>query len=240
MVSITKNMQKSHIITYKKQSIQLLIKKNKLSRNYKLTFDKKNLRGLVSIPYYVSFKNGLQFANENIEWLHKEIKKILPLVLIRHNSSLVIMGKKMKIIFKEGDCNNVFIESSKIIIKSHNNSYKKILKKWIVDQILTHSQYNVDIISKSLGLNIKAIKISNSFNYWGSCNTAGIIHLNWRLIFAPTKVLEYIIVHELCHLKEFNHTKNFWMLVKKFCPDYENQMLWLKKNDIYLYRIRFD
>ena len=83
-------------------------------------------------------------------------------------------------------------------------------------------------------------KISNSFNYWGSCNTAGIIHLNWRLIFAPTKILKYIIVHELCHLKEFNHTKNFWMLVKRFCPDYKNQILWLKQNDSYLYSIRFD
>ena len=88
-------MQKSHIISYKKQSIQLLIKKNKLSRNYKLTFDKKNLRGLVSIPYYVSFKNGLEFAYENMEWLYKEIKKHLPLLLIDHNSSLLIMGKKM-------------------------------------------------------------------------------------------------------------------------------------------------
>ena len=95
-------MQKHHIISYKKQSIQLLIKKNKLSKNYKLTFDKKNLRGLVSIPNYVSFKSGLEFANENIEWLYKEINKILPLVLIKHNgSSLLIMGKKMKIIFEE-------------------------------------------------------------------------------------------------------------------------------------------
>ena len=63
----------------------MLIKKNKLSKNYKLTFDKKNLRGLVSIPYYVSFKNGLEFANENIEWLYKEIKKLYPLILIKHN-----------------------------------------------------------------------------------------------------------------------------------------------------------
>ena len=78
-------MQKHHIISYNKQSIQLLIKKNKLSKNYKLTFDKKNLRGLVSIPNYVSFKSGLEFANENVKWLYKEINKILPLVLIKHN-----------------------------------------------------------------------------------------------------------------------------------------------------------
>ncbi len=233
-------MQKSHIINYKKQSIQLLIKKNKLSRNYKLTFDKKNLRGLVSIPYYVSFKSGLEFANENIEWLYGEIKKILPLVLIGHNSSLLIMGKKMKVIFEEGSTNKIFVKRHNLIIISHNDIHKKILKKWIIDQILLYSKYYVDSVSKSLELNIKAIKISNSFNYWGSCNTAGTIHLNWRLIFAPTKVLEYIIVHELCHLKEFNHTKNFWKLVKRFCPDYKDQILWLKKNDIYLYRLRLN
>ena len=233
-------MQKHHIISYNKQSIQLLIKKNKLSKNYKLTFDKKNLRGLVSIPYYVSFKSGFEFANENVKWLYEEINKILPLVLIKHNTSLLIMGKRMQIIFEEDNSNKVYIKNNKIIITSCKDGHKKIFKNWIVCQILNQSKNYVDIISKSLDLNINAIKISNSFNYWGSCNSAGIIHLNWRLVFAPTKILKYIIVHELCHLKEFNHTKNFWMLVKRFCPDYKNQILWLKKNDSYLYRIRFD
>ncbi len=233
-------MQKHHIISYNKQTIQLLIKKNKLSKNYKLTFDKKNLRGLVSIPNYVSFKSGLDFANENVKWLYEEINKILPLVLIKHNVSLLIMGKRMKIIFEEDNFNKVYIKNNKIIIVSFNHGHKKIFKKWIVSQILNQSKNYVDIISKQLDLNIKALKISNSFNYWGSCNSVGTIHLNWRLIFAPTKILKYIIVHELCHLKEFNHTKKFWMLVKRFCPDYKNQVLWLKKNDSYLYRIRFD
>ena len=233
-------MQKHYIISYNKQSIQLLIKKNKLSKNYKLTIDKKNLRGLVSIPYHISFKSGLEFANENAKWLYKEINKILPLVLIEHNTSLLIMGKRMKIIFEEDNFNKVYIKNNKINIVSRKDGHKKILKKWIFQQILDQSKKYVDTISKSLDLNIKALKISNSFNYWGSCNSAGIIHLNWRLIFAPTKILKYIIVHELCHLKEFNHTKNFWMLVKRFCPDYKNQILWLKKNDSYLYRIRFD
>ena len=233
-------MQKHQIISYNNKNIQLLIKKNKLSKNYKLTFDKKNLRGLVSIPYYVSFKSGLEFANENVRWLYKEINKILPLVLIKHNASLLIMGKRMKIIFEKGNFNKVYIKNNKIVIISHKEGHKTIFKKWIDCQILNQSKNYVDLISKSLDLNIKAIKISNSFNYWGSCNTVGIIHLNWRLIFAPTKTLKYIIVHELCHLKEFNHTKKFWMLVKRFCPDYKNQISWLKKNDSYLYRIRFD
>ena len=133
-------MQKYYYISYNKKSIQLLIKKNKLSKNYKLTFDKKNLRGLVSIPNYVSFKSGLEFANENVKWLYKEINKILPLVLIKHNTSLLIMGKRMKIIFEEDNFNKVYIKNNKIIIVSYKDGHKKIFKKWIVRRILNQDR----------------------------------------------------------------------------------------------------
>ena len=93
----------------------------------------------------------------------------------------------MKIIFEEDNFNKVYIKNNKIIIVSHKDGHKKIFKKWIVQSNFRSIENYVDIISKSLDLNIKALKISNSFNYWGSCNSAGIIHLNWRLIFAPTK-----------------------------------------------------
>jgi len=233
-------MSKRYIINYKKQSINLLIKKNKLSRNYKLTFDKKNFRGLVSIPYYVTFDDGLKFAKENIEWLSKEIKKISPLIYIKNNSSIMIKGEKTKIIFRESKLNGVYLKDKKIIVMSNKNNFNRLFKQWLDEQIIVQSKYFINAISKKLNLNIKGLKLSNSFNYWGSCNTNGIIHLNWRLIFAPTNVLNYIIVHEICHLIEFNHTQNFWRLVEKFCPNYKEQVKWLKKNDNYLYRIRLD
>ena len=237
---MTKTMIKEHIINYKNLNIHVLIRKNKLSRNYKLTFDKKKIQGLVSIPKHISFKNGLEFAQENIEWLSHEVNKLYPLILIENGSSLSIRGKKAKLIFEKDKNHKIIISENKIAIKSDRGNYKKILQQWLRDQILCDSRYFIKLISKQINLNINEIKLSNSFNYWGSCNTKGIIHLNWRLIFAPTSVLKYIIVHEVCHLKEFNHTKKFWELVKKMCPDYKDQIKWLKKNDSYLYRIRFD
>ena len=104
-------MQKHHIISYNKQSIQLLIKKNKLSKNYKLTFDKKNLRGLVSIPNYVSFKSGLKFANENAQWLYKEINKILPIVLIKCILKIIRSSSyHTKVIIKKFLKNGLFVK----------------------------------------------------------------------------------------------------------------------------------
>tara|TARA_Y100000813_G_scaffold196366_1_gene179717 strand:- start:215 stop:928 length:714 start_codon:yes stop_codon:yes gene_type:complete len=237
---MSKTMIKEHVINYKNQTINVLIKKNKLSRNYKLTFDKKNMRGLVSIPKYISFKSGIDFAEENIEWLSKEVKKLYPLIFIKNGSSLLIKGKKTKVIFKSGTNCTVNIFENKILIKSNRGNFKKILQHWLYDQILTDSRNYIKLISKENDLNLNKVKLSNSFNYWGSCNSKGIIHLNWRLIFAPASVLKYIIVHEVCHLKEFNHTTEFWELVKKMCPNYNDQINWLKKNDSYLYRIRFD
>ena len=233
-------MQKKHIIFYKNQNIQILIKKNKLSRNYKLTFDRKNLYGLVSIPFYVTFKSGLEFAHENIEWLYDEYKKFLPIIFLKHNCSLLFRGKKTKVIFEKNKISRVLFKENEIIVQSNNNNHKKLLNNWINEQILSQSKYYIDIISHKLKQDIKTVKLSNSFNYWGSCNSSRTIHINWRLIFAPAKVLEYIIIHELCHLIEFNHTQNFWELVKKLCPDYKKQIIWLKKNDNYLYRIRFN
>ena len=74
--------QKNFCLRYKNTSIDIIVKKNKLSRNYKFTFDKKNLRGLVSIPKYVGFNKGLTFARENAEWIYKQFSSFSPLIFL--------------------------------------------------------------------------------------------------------------------------------------------------------------
>ena len=94
--------------------------------------------------------------------------------------------------------------------------------------------------SRIINVKIRNIKLSNSFSYWGSCNSNNDISINWRLAFSPPEVLEYIIAHEMSHLVEFNHSKKFWELVDKLIPKRKSKEIWLKKNGNYLYRIRFN
>ena len=65
---------------------------------------------------------------------------------------------------------------------------------------------------------------------WGSCSSEKNLNFNWKLILAPPEVLDYVVVHELCHLKEMNHSKAFWEEVGKVMPEYETHKLWLKEN----------
>jgi predicted metal-dependent hydrolase len=75
-----------------------------------------------------------------------------------------------------------------------------------------------------------AVRIKQHKRLWGSCTAKGAINLNWRLILAPPAVFEYVVVHELCHLREPNHQAPFWRLVGEILPGFERQRRWLRTN----------
>jgi predicted metal-dependent hydrolase len=74
------------------------------------------------------------------------------------------------------------------------------------------------------------VRLSSARTRWGSCGPTGALNLNWRLIMAPPGVIDYVILHELTHLKERNHSARYWALVAKLAPDYKTQRQWLKTN----------
>ncbi len=77
----------------------------------------------------------------------------------------------------------------------------------------------------------KEIAIRSHKRIWGSCNyRKQTIHLNWQIVMSPMDVLDYVVVHELCHLRVPNHSKAFWQSVEKFLPDYKQHRMWLKVN----------
>lgn len=74
----------------------------------------------------------------------------------------------------------------------------------------------------------RSVKIKTLSSRWGSCGIHDDIHINWVLILAPAHVLEYVVVHELCHLRYRNHSAEFWQLVAEHLPDYQESRQWLK------------
>ncbi len=81
-----------------------------------------------------------------------------------------------------------------------------------------------------LGLNPKRVTFKEQKRRWGSCNSSGVIYLNWRLLMAPIEIVDYVLVHELAHLKHMNHSKQFWELVESLFPDYKTAKSWLKEH----------
>jgi len=83
---------------------------------------------------------------------------------------------------------------------------------------------------KKKGLRYNRIKITNALKTWGSCSHQGNLNFTWRLIMAPLNVVDYVVVHELIHLDEKNHSRTFWEKVEILMPGYKEHKEWLKKN----------
>lgn len=84
--------------------------------------------------------------------------------------------------------------------------------------------------SARMGLAFGRVAIRDQKSRWGSCSSKGNLNFNWRLVFAPLPVLDYVVIHELAHLREMNHSRRFWTLVESFSPDYKDHRRWLYDN----------
>ena len=97
-------------------------------------------------------------------------------------------------------------------------------------------EQKVSYYARMMGVSYGRIAIRDQKTRWGSCSGEGNMNFNWRLIFAPAGVLDYVVVHELAHRKEMNHSPRFWRVVEDTMPEYRKYQKWLKENGRGLHR----
>ncbi len=102
------------------------------------------------------------------------------------------------------------------------------LERWYRRRARAESEPLLNDACATLGVSYKRLTIRAQRTRWGSCSSSGTMSFNWRLLLAPREVLEYVVWHEACHLREMNHSRRFWALVAEHCPGYREQVRWLR------------
>lgn len=109
---------------------------------------------------------------------------------------------------------------------------KKIMIEWYKIECDKKIRERIEVYGQKLGEMPRIIKVKEQKRRWGTCTSRRDVLFNWKCIMAPIDVIDYIVVHELCHLVHMNHSANFWSLVKLNFPHYEEKKQWLRKNGI--------
>ena len=150
-----KNLIKKFGFIYKKEVIYIKVKKNKLSKSYKLSLDKKDLNGLVSIPYYIKYEDGAKFARDNLEWISEEIEKLKPIIKINNGAKIRFFDDIIKIKYITSSTNKIRLAQNVLEISS-KNKHSDILLKWIKNEVRKSSSIAINEFSKKL--NVKVYK----------------------------------------------------------------------------------
>ena len=153
-------------------------------------------------------------------------------------SKLPYLGRSLTLkILKNKKTESVRLKNNTIIVslkskRSSKTQVKKIYQKWLMEKSSKLFETRISKISKKLKLKPRKIIIKNLKDRWGSATSDSTINLNMNLIKAPSSVIDYVILHELCHLKIKGHSYKFWQMVKRYMPNYEDQKRWLELNNV--------
>lgn len=220
------------------------------ARRKTLSLQVKQGKVFVRAPYYVDKKTISALVHEKSVWLKAKISEQSQITQqyfnFEHNSKLLFLGKStlLQVSFEKSSKTYLLQQDEQlpelhIVLPSRYQdklqdkallaiAIKKQLERFFKQQ--AHTKILPKVTNYSVVTNLKpsAIKIRQYSARWGSCNSRGELSFNYLMMMMPDYVIDYVVVHELCHLQFLNHSTDFWQLVDKHFPAYKEAKQWLK------------
>ncbi len=190
----------------------------------------------VTIPRGGSVSEAHRFAERNIFWLENQLqrqatrpKHPAPLFI---GSEILYRGEMLKI--KAAAHGFIQFGNETVKIASHDIDLRPAIERHLWRLAAKELPSVVVEYASRFELKVNRITVRNQRSRWGSCSRRGTISLNWRLVQIPVNVRDYIVIHELTHRLEMNHSERFWQQVERWCPAYTTAERWLKQHSTVL------
>ena len=194
----------------------------------------------VRIPYYVEDTWALEFLHSKQNWVRQKLAQQASQHSLRPTLEAgqpILWQGQEKTLELDPNSSEILLHDSRLIIgMSKSQTIQPLLERLFKHQAREYMLARTWQVAKKYGLDHKLadVKFRRTKTKWGHCTSKGVIQYNWLIMGAPQAVIDYLICHEVCHLRHHNHSPTFWQLVALHCPDYKEQQAWLKHNSIRL------
>jgi predicted metal-dependent hydrolase len=224
------------VLTLDARQVLLVIKRNPRARRYVLRLNQQG-QAQVTVPRSGSAAEAFRFAHRNKSWLERQFQRLanLPKRPVEWSlGSKVLFRGELTPIEPGFDgavgSSSVRLGSEVIPVRNLQSDLRPALERHLWSLAARELPPKVIEFATQHQLQVRRVTVRNQKSRWGSCSRKSTISLNWRLVQAPPFVLDYIILHELMHLRHMNHSLRYWREVQRVCPEYEVAERWLKKN----------
>lgn len=193
---------------------------------------------IVRAPKRLSLDHIMRYIKEKEQWIiskQKEIESRLSINkdVINYNE-ILFLGKKYKIKYSNAIKKIELVEDGLLVPAKYTNEIAPRLKKWLHSMASKILCERIEYLASVMQVDYASVTICNNKTRWGSCDSSRNIKLNLRLVSLPHKIIDFVIIHELAHIIEFNHSKDFYKIISLVQPSYKLQQKNLKEYDYLL------
>src|SRR5215469_1310281 len=229
-----KSSTPSEVLSVNGRDVPVALVRNRRARRYVLRLRADGVARL-TVPRHGSTAEAWQFALRNGAWLERQLQyyathPVRPREWLA-GREIFFRGKPTRIeVTANGNGHVIRLESKLIRVAHSDGDLRPAIEKHLRALATAELPARVQEFAVMHGLQVRRVTIRGQRSRWGSCSFNGVISLNWRLVQVPLFVRDYIILHELMHLRQMNHSDRFWKEVERVCPDYKEAKLWLREN----------
>jgi hypothetical protein len=200
--------------------------------------DKSEL--IIAAPYFTPIGEIDRFVQEKQNWIHKTIQRNKEEAM-KNNTRKYITGEifyylgesfPLETFFEKNERKGLVFWGNRFYLNTADaaKTGMSYFVSWYKKKAKQHLRQRVDFFGRELNLKAKSVKITSAEKRWGSCSAEDNLSFSFRLMMAPPDIINYVIVHELMHIKEKNHSATFWKLIEASMPEYKTHRRWLKDN----------
>ena len=208
------------------------LRRHRQARRYTLRIAAGTRDVILTIPPRGTLKEAYTFAQKQGGWIAARLGRLPQPVRYDDGVVVPVRGIPHRIVHRRGARGTVWIEigadGAPLMCVAGEAPH---LNRRIGDYLRREAKRALDAASHrfaaELGVDVKRVAVRDQISRWGSCSADGLLSFSWRLILAPSFVLDYLAAHEVAHLVEMNHSTRFWRLVRRLCPNHERAKVWL-------------
>lgn len=216
------------------ETTQVRVRRNPRARRISVRVDAADGAIALTVPWHTSVEEGLGFARRQRDWLRQRLAAVPARVEFADGSSFTFLGERLTV--RHAGSGATRREADTLHVGGAAEFTARRVRDWLRGQARMVLGEKARTLAMRIGRPVKAIRIADPRTRWGSASADGTLAFSWRLVLAPIDVLDYVVAHEVAHLRHMNHGPNFWALCGELAGDYAPARAWLAEHGAKLLR----